>query len=38
LASCISSSSDWRLISVELLLPWPIHSHPSCLPASMMRG
>ena len=38
LISCFSSSSDWRLISVELLLPCPIHSQPSCLPASMMRG
>ena len=33
-----SSSSGWSLNSTEFVLPCPIHSQPSSLPASTMRG
>ena len=38
LISARSSASVCSLIRIELVVPWPIHSQPSLLPSSMMRG
>ena len=38
LISARSSASVCWLSRIELVVPWPIHSQPSFLPSSMMRG
>ena len=38
LISLRSCAGDCLLINSELVRPWPIHSQPSLLPSSTMRG